>query len=138
MRISLLLPPMFLALQAPLTLERKAEIFTYDLEARFRIEGQVAPKLRVATGSYNMPDNCYMTGIYLGTEALGLAVTRDPGALANVEGALAARERNGRQIVDAAGKVTTWGRYDRDYVVNREPMNALLWLQHLAVARQVT
>jgi len=212
---------MFLALQAPLTLERKAEIFTYDLEARFRIEGQVAPKLRVATGSYNMPDNCYMTGIYLGTEALRLAVTRDPRALANVEGALAALERleavtgtpgflaraywpaargphgddgewskspdgrylwrgdvsndqvtgflygaslafdlgpaslrpriallvarvvdriqaNGRQIVDAAGKVTTWGRYDRDYVVNREPMNALLWLQHLAVARQVT
>src|SRR2546427_11167670 len=95
MRISLLLPPMFLALQAPLTLERKAEIFTYDLEARFRIEGQVAPKLRVATGSYNMPDNCYMTGIYLGTEALRLAVTRDPRALANVEGALAALGRLG-------------------------------------------
>jgi len=212
---------------APLSLERKAEIFAYDLEQRFRIEGQVAPKLRLPVPSrsfvsYNMPDNCYMTGIYLGTEAMRWKVTGAPAARSNALAALRslvrlhavtgtrgllARSywpvdrgpylddgqwstsadgryhwrgdvssdqvtgamyglslafdllpeketqaqiaslaaevvdhilRNSRQIVGLDGKVTTWGRYDVDYVTRREPMNALLLLQHLIVAVHVT
>jgi len=65
-----------------LTLARKAALFQHDLEQRFMLDGQALCKRFVPTEqrpfvSYNMPDNAYMTGIYLGTLAMKYAVTRD-------------------------------------------------------------
>ncbi len=56
----------------PLSLAEKAELFEHDLMERFVIDGQVMCKLRVPEEpddplTYNMPDNAYMTGIWLGT-----------------------------------------------------------------------
>lgn len=45
---------------------------------------------------------------------------------------------NRLRIIDANGEPTQWGSYYRDYVTRREPMNALLWLQHLKTAEHVT
>jgi len=70
--------------QGPLTLEKKAALFQTDIERRFMIgEGQVACKMRVPTPdrlnpTYNMPDNAYMTGIYVGALSMKYAVTKDP------------------------------------------------------------
>ncbi|MBI4556376.1 MAG: hypothetical protein HY706_02220 [Candidatus Hydrogenedentes bacterium] len=66
----------------PLTLAKKAEIFEFDLIARFVYGGQVMCKLKRPTAeipqvTYNMPDNAYMTGIYLGMLAMKYAVTHD-------------------------------------------------------------
>ncbi|HPC15511.1 MAG TPA: hypothetical protein P5318_08805 [Candidatus Hydrogenedentes bacterium] len=65
-----------------LTLARKAAIFQHDMEQRFLLDGQALCKRYVPTErrpfvSYNMPDNAYMTGIYLGALAMKYAVTRD-------------------------------------------------------------
>jgi len=65
-----------------LTLARKAALFQHDMEQRFLLDGQALCKRYVPTEqrpfvSYNMPDNAYMTGIYLGTLAMKYAVTRD-------------------------------------------------------------
>jgi len=65
-----------------LTLARKAEIFETDLRERFLLGGQLAPKLLLPNENrpqptYNMPDNTYLTGIYLGTLALKYSVTGD-------------------------------------------------------------
>jgi len=65
-----------------LTLSRKAEVFSHDLRERFVFDGQLAPKRRETASApghvyYNMPDNAYMTGIYVGTLAMQYAVTRD-------------------------------------------------------------
>jgi len=65
-----------------MTLLEKAIIFEYDMEQRFLLEGQALCKLRHPQNAddpvtYNMPDNCYMTGIYLGTMAMKYAVTQD-------------------------------------------------------------
>ena len=45
---------------------------------------------------------------------------------------------NDMRIVDVDGKPTRWGRYDPRYVSRTEQMNALLWLQALKVAEQVS
>jgi hypothetical protein len=45
---------------------------------------------------------------------------------------------NGLRIIDADGQPTTWGHYEPSYVFTEEPMNALLLLQHLKIAVQVT
>ena len=45
---------------------------------------------------------------------------------------------DGRRIVGYDGAPTTWGRYEPDYVRDREPMNALLLLQMIKVAHAVT
>ena len=42
------------------------------------------------------------------------------------------------RIIGYDGKVTTWGHYEPSYVVNREPMNALLLLQMVKIAQVVT
>jgi len=47
-------------------------------------------------------------------------------------------EKHGRRIRDIDGSYTRWGRYDRDYVASREKMNALLYLQVLAVAARTS
>ncbi len=65
-----------------LTLVRRAALFQHDMEQRFMLEGQALCKRHVPTEqrpfvSYNMPDNAYMTGIYLGTLAMKYAVTHD-------------------------------------------------------------
>ncbi len=65
---------------ASLTMEKKAALFQHDMEARFSLEGQALCKLKLPTPSreffaYNMPDNAYMTGIYLGTLSMKYAVT---------------------------------------------------------------
>jgi hypothetical protein len=66
-----------------LSLAKKAAVFEYDMQARFLLDGQALCKLRLPTAgrdfvTYNMPDNAYMTGIYLGTLAMKYAVTGDP------------------------------------------------------------
>lgn len=58
-------------------------------------------------------------------------------------GALAASlvdhlKENDWRIIGYDGEPTEWGRYDREYVTQSEPMNALLLLQHLKVAAYVT
>ena len=70
-----------------LTLEQKAKLFQHDMEARFLIDGQALCKLKLPAPSrdfvsYNMPDNAYMTGIYVGTLAMKYAVTGAPEDLA--------------------------------------------------------
>jgi hypothetical protein len=68
-----------------LTLARKAALFEKDMQDRFIFDGQVPPKRRAPTSdmpfvSYNMPDNAYMTGIYLGTASFWYAATKDADA----------------------------------------------------------
>lgn len=65
-----------------LTLSKKAAVFQHDMEARFLLDGQALCKLLLPGGdrdfvAYNMPDNAYMTGIYLGTLSMKYAVTKD-------------------------------------------------------------
>lgn len=45
---------------------------------------------------------------------------------------------NGRRIIGYDGEPTQWGNYTPEYVGGREPMNALLLLQHVKVAHHVT
>ena len=64
----------------PLTLEQKAALFQYDMEARFLFDGQALCKLKLPAPqrdfpAYNMPDNAYMTGMYLGALSMKYAVT---------------------------------------------------------------
>ncbi|MCX8064915.1 MAG: hypothetical protein N3G21_07050 [Candidatus Hydrogenedentes bacterium] len=66
----------------PIPLWRKAEIFQTDMEKRFLLDGQALCKLilpqRDGSGiSYNMPDNAYMTGIYVGTLSMKYLCTND-------------------------------------------------------------
>lgn len=75
--------PAALCSAAPLTMERKAEIFQADMEARFLLEGQALCKLKHAGPDkefidYNMPDNAYMTGIYTATLSMKYAATKAP------------------------------------------------------------
>lgn len=42
------------------------------------------------------------------------------------------------RIIDYNGGPTEWGNYTEEYVTTREPMNALILLQHLKVAHHVT
>ena len=209
-----------------MTMAEKAELFEHDMEARFLLEGQALCKRMLPTAdrdfvAYNMPDNAYMTGIYLGAMAMKYAVTQDPQdrenarrsldalhLLCNVSGkkGLLARAAwpkdrpkaddgewhespdgthvwrgdvssdqmtgvfygfavaydlmatdeekamiaadvaaladhlidNAWRIVDVDGEMTQWGKYWPEYVKTREPMNALLLLQHLKVAEHVT
>lgn len=70
-----------------LGLEDKAAVFQHDMESRFLLEGQALCKLKLPTPSrdyvsYNMPDNAYMTGIYVGTLSMKYAVTSSPEDLA--------------------------------------------------------
>lgn len=63
-----------------LTLEQKAALFQHDMEARFLLDGQALCKLKLPTPqrdfpAYNMPDNAYMTGMYLGALSMKFAVT---------------------------------------------------------------
>ena len=44
---------------------------------------------------------------------------------------------NDLRIIGYDGEATQWGSYYPEYVKSREPMNALLWLQHLKVADHV-
>lgn len=66
----------------PISLAEKARIFQHDMEARFLLDGQALCKLlprRTPSDpvSYNMPDNAYMTGMYLGALSMKYAVTQD-------------------------------------------------------------
>jgi hypothetical protein len=209
-----------------LELANKADYFYRDIELRFIKDGQMMCKLKRPTDAqpqitYNMPDNAYMTGIYLGSLAMRYAVTQDPAVqqqitdsvmaldllctVSGVEGLLAraavpldapfsddgewhdspdglhrwrgdvssdqmdgvfygfalaydhgatladrhviARNakklmdyllENDLRIIDVDGEPTTWGHYEPDYIRMREPMNALLFLQHLKVTAHVT
>jgi hypothetical protein len=209
-----------------MTLADKAAVFEHDMEARFLLEGQALCKLKLPTPErefidYNMPDNAYMTGIYLGAMAMKYAATMDPQDRLDVQHSLNAlhllctvsgkkgllaraawpKDRpkaddgewhaspdgkhlwrgdvssdqmtgaiygfavayelaatddekkviaqcvgdlvdhlleNDLRIIDIDGQPTQWGSYYPDYVKRREPMNALLLLQHLKVAHHVT
>lgn len=212
--------------QQPQSLAKKAAVFEHDLSQRFDKDGQILCKLKLPTSgrtfnSYNMPDNAYMTGMYLGTLAWRYAVTEDPEVRDRAMRSLAALEllatvsgkpgllaraawpvgepmdddgiwresadgryrwrgdvssdqmtgvffglatahehvsddlgrstiaaiaealashllENNRRIVGFDGHPTQWGNYTAAYVREREPMNALLFLQHLKVAAHVT
>jgi len=81
--------------------------------------------------------DAFVFGLYVYSEHLAdaeerLRVGRAVGAVAD------AIVRNGHMIVGFDGQPTTWGHYERDYVVNSEPMNALLLLQILKVAHALT
>ncbi len=208
----------------PVPLWKKAEIFQQDMEERFLLDGQALCKRIVPKEgrelSYNMPDNAYMTGIYVGTLSMKYSITKDEKdkekliqsikalnflcRASGVDGLLAravipadspwkddgiwrptpdgkykwrgdvssdqvdgvmfgfswayetihdaevrkeiAKDvtaivehilRNGLKIVDADGKPTTWGKYFPAYT-HIEPLNALLWLQALKIAHQVS
>ena len=78
-----------------LSMARKAALFQHDMEARFLLDGQALCKLKLPAPqrdftAYNMPDNAYMTGIYLGTLAMKYAVTRDPADKAAVRASMQA------------------------------------------------
>jgi len=208
-----------------LPLARVAEVFQADAVERFTVDGQLAPKRRkpaadVPFVSYNMPDNAYMTGIWLAAQAMRWDVTKDPDAqrvvketihgldlLQHVTGVdgllaraamrtdeprqddgtwrpspdgryvwrgdvsvdqmdgvfygylvaydLAADEADRRliaanvralmdrltqddwRIYDVDRTPTRWGNYTPQYC-HREPLNALLLLQHFAVAEHMT
>jgi hypothetical protein len=73
----------------------KTAVFQQDMIARFIHDGQVSPKLRLPSAqipfiSYNMPDNAYMTGIYLGVQSMRWAVTGDPEAKQQASAAILA------------------------------------------------
>ena len=73
----------FAAVGEPLSMAKKAALFQHDMETRFLLEGQALCKLKLPNGNrdfvaYNMPDNAYLTGLYLGTLAMKYAVTQDP------------------------------------------------------------
>lgn len=203
---------------------KKAEIFQQDMEERFLLDGQALCKLLLPLNnrglSYNMPDNAYMTGIYVGTLSMMYSITKDDRdkekliqsvkalnllcRASGVDGLLARavipfdspwkddgiwrltpdgkykwrgdvssdqvdgvmfgfswayesvhdetvrREiakdvtaivehilRNDLRIIDVDGKPTTWGKYFPQYTMI-EPLNALLWLQALKIAHQVS
>lgn len=83
------------ATQPPLSLAKKAEIFAYDLKARFVCDGQVSPKLKLPTAkrpfvAFNMPDNAYMTGIYAGMLTMQFKTTGDLAARQELSEALKA------------------------------------------------
>jgi len=66
----------------PVSLAKKAAIFEHDMNKRFVFDGEVMCKLRLPQPdepkvTYNMPDNAYMTGIYLGAMSMEYAVTHD-------------------------------------------------------------
>lgn len=68
--------------ESPIPLWKKAEIFQLDMEERFLLNGQALCKLILPRGegseiSYNMPDNAYMTGIYVGTLSMKYLCTND-------------------------------------------------------------
>ncbi|HOV34300.1 MAG TPA: hypothetical protein PLX23_13155, partial [Candidatus Hydrogenedens sp.] len=67
--------------EKPIPLWKKAEIFQQDMEERFLLDGQALCKLALPNNkkglSYNMPDNAYMTGIYVGTLSMKYLVTKD-------------------------------------------------------------
>lgn len=99
------------ALAADLSLARKAEIFQHDMEARFLLEGQALCKLKLPDASrdfidYNMPDNAYMTGMYLGALCMKYRVTQDPDDKADALASLAALDK----ICTASGIPGLWSR----------------------------
>lgn len=208
------------------SISTKADLFEHDLAQRFDKDGQILCKLKLPTDerafvAYNMPDNAYMTGMYLGTQAWRYAATHDldardramqsltalellatvsgkPGLLARAAwpvdepmdddgiwhvsadgrykwrgdvssdqmtgvffGLATAHQHvadndakqtiaaiaaplaahlldNGRRIIGYDGEPTQWGNYTPEYVRGREPMNALLYLQHMKTAAHVT
>ena len=88
----------FPATAQDLSLEKKAAIFQHDMEQRFLLEGQALCKLkRPVEGrdffAYNMPDNAYMTGMYLGALCMKYAVTQDPADKAHAAASLEALNR---------------------------------------------
>ncbi|MFH1741402.1 MAG: hypothetical protein ABIH23_20550 [bacterium] len=209
-----------------LKMHQIADLLETDLVERFLLEGQVPPKRRAPTSeipfvSYNMPDNAYMTGMYLANQTYRwravqspeakrvafeacnalhtfVAVTGKPGLFARAfipaempylddgvwrksedgkylwrgdvssdqvtgymygcsvyaEGPASSAEvqrmaadcvaicdhivDHGMHIEDVDSKPTMWGHYEPEYVKKSERMNALLWLQHLKVAAQLS
>lgn len=80
---------------SPMNLSKKADIFQYDMEERFLLEGQALCKLQLPHAgrdfiSYNMPDNAYMTGIYVGALSMKYAVTGSPADLTAAQKSLKA------------------------------------------------
>jgi hypothetical protein len=82
-----------------------------------------------------------MCGVYYGYALAFDAVADDQEKeliARNVRSLTERLARDGWRIIDSDGTPTTWGNYTPQYCANREPMNALLLLQHLTVANHVT
>jgi hypothetical protein len=78
-----------------LTMSLKERVFQEDMESRFVLDGQALCKMILPASdggdvTYNMPDNAYMTGIYLGTLAMKYAVTKDAETLQSTQRAMRA------------------------------------------------
>ena len=138
-----------------LSMAKKADLFQRDMEARFLLDGQALCKLRVPTEerpflSYNMPDNAYMTGIYLGTLSMKYAVTNDPAdkaaarqsmqalhLLCNVSGtkglwARAAWPADRPMVDDGAWRESRDGKYKWRSDVSSDQVNGVLFGYPLA------
>ena len=96
-------------------------------DARYRWRGNV---------SSDQVD-AFVFGLYVYSEHLADAEERLRAGRA-VGAVVDAIVGNGYRIIGFDGQPTTWGHYEHDYVVNREPMNALLLLQMLKVAHALT
>jgi len=86
------------AVAGAMSLAEKAALFEHDLVERFVIDGQVMCKLRVPDEpgeppTYNMPDNAYMTGIWLGTLSMKGEATDEDLIKSEAREALSALER---------------------------------------------
>jgi hypothetical protein len=86
-------PPPTPLVPGPLTFKEK--VFLNDMLSRFVIQGQAMCKLNRPTVdfplvTYNMPDNAYMTGIYLGALSLKYSITHDPATKQEASDALKA------------------------------------------------
>ena len=78
-------------------LEDKAAVFQADMIDRFIDSGQLSPKLRLPSAeypyiTYNMPDNAYMTGMYLAMQAMRWAVTGEAEAKEQASASILALE----------------------------------------------
>jgi len=78
-----------------LPLAEKASVFQHDMEARFLKDGQALCKLKPPTATrtfvaYNMPDNAYMTGMYLASQVMRHGATGNEAAARQVRQSLEA------------------------------------------------
>ena len=119
-----------------MSLSEKERIFEYDMTARFLDNGQALCKLRLPTSerpfiSYNMPDNAYMTGIYLGALSMKYAVTQNPRDREDAAASLRALDLlcnvSGKRGLLARAAVPAHSRWHDDGEWHASPDGAYMW-----------